>query len=319
MLYRYPFVAMGSGCEILLDMDSTPAFQAAVGTAQRPIRRLEKKYSFFDPASLLSRLNSKAYGGEFELDEETAHLLEMAGDLFRKTGGGYDPTIGSLHGCWDFRAMRLPDPARLEAQREGIGWEKVELSKGGLRLLHPATKIDLGGLVKEYALDASVAALEAIGVRRGLVNLGGDLRVVGRIPPGNRPFRIGVANPRHHHGTSATLALREGAVVTSGDYQRYFFHQGRRYHHLLDPRTGYPMELRYSGVTVHGRSAMEALRECKRIMMNRGKGKGREPESTYVLCDEEGNPVEWKEAPGCTLFSIMGAAGSSRVSHQGAA
>jgi thiamine biosynthesis lipoprotein len=138
-----------------------------------------------------------------------------------------------------------------------------------------------------------------------LVNLGGDLRLAGDIGETERPFFVGVAHPRRHHGTCATLGLRRGAVVTSGDYQRYFLRDGKRYHHLLDPRSGYPVELRYTGVTAHGATALDALAECKAMILAPPGGTAREPQGAYVACGPPGDPIAWRDSPACT-FAIQG-------------
>ncbi len=298
MLFRYPFVAMGCGCEILVESPSSDAVKPLVQSAVQQVARLEAKYSLYRGDSLLARINREAHAGPVEIDEETAALLRFADQLHAGTGGSFDPTVGTLNGLWDFTAMTLPDPAALAARMEGIGWSRVEWQGGAVRLLHPLTRLDLGGIVKEYAVDAAVAALTGLGVRRGLVNLGGDLRIVGHTPP-DRPFRVGVAHPRRHHDLCASLRVTGGAVVTSGDYQRYFLRDGARYHHLLDPRTGQPAVLGYTGVTTTGVTALEALREGKRLLLAADGGPA--PKSAHLLCDGDGEPVAWRESSTCRM------------------
>jgi thiamine biosynthesis lipoprotein len=299
MLFRYPFVAMGCGCEILVESPSADAVKPPVQSAVDQVARLEAKYSLYREDSLLSRINRTAYAKAVVVDEETASLLQFADRLHEETAGAFDPTVGSLHGLWDFRAMTLPEPARLAERLESVGWGRVEWRGGRVRLPHPATRLDLGGFVKEYAVDAAVATLTALGVRRGLVNLGGDLRLVGQTPP-ERPFRVGVAHPRRHHDVCATLRVASGAVVTSGDYQRYFLRDRVRYHHLLDPRTGYPAALRYTGVTSHAETALEALRLGKRMLL--GCRDALPGEGPYVFCGAEGEPEAWQEAAACRVL-----------------
>ncbi len=314
MLFRYPFVAMGSGCEFLIHGENQREVVSFVQSALTVVKRLEKKYSYFQDDSLLSVINREARRREFELDEETAWLLGLAGELHQATDGRYDPTVGALKGCWDFREMKLPRTKHLCRTLKGVGWHLVEHNGRSLRFHHPDTRIDLGGLVKEYAVDCAVGVLRAMGVQRGLVNLGGDLRVVGKTAIGTRPFYTGVAHPRRHHDTVCSMALREGALVTSGDYQRYFLRDGRRYHHLLDPTTGYPFDLPHSGVTAHAATAVEAMKACKILLL--GKTEPAELRaampSAYITCDLEGNPVAWKETPACS-FRIQGDGGVSQA------
>jgi thiamine biosynthesis lipoprotein len=305
MLFRYPFVAMGSGCEILIDEERERDVKPLLQSALASIQQLERKYSYFQESSFLSTINREAFRRPVQLDGETSFLFESAARMHAATAGAFDPTVGSLRGCWNFGAMALPDETVLREKLAAVGWEHVHLEGSSLRLDHPQTRIDFGGLVKEYAIDVAVSVLQALGVRRGLVNLGGDLRLIGDIGETERPFFVGVAHPRRHHGTCATLGLRRGAVVTSGDYQRYFLRDGQRYHHLLDPRGGYPLVLGYTGVTAHGTTALDALAACKAMILPPAPSEAKEPEGAYVACGISGDPVAWRESPACT-FSIQG-------------
>jgi thiamine biosynthesis lipoprotein len=298
MLFRYPFVAMGSGCEILVESDSAERVKPLVQSAVAQVARLEAKYSLYRDDSLLARINRDGHGCGVEIDEETLSLLRFADGLHGASEGAFDPTVGSLQGLWDFRAMSLPDPAAVAARLPAVGWPQVEWRGGTVRLPHPATRLDFGGWVKEYAVDAAVATLSAHGVRRGLVNLGGDLRLVGEAPQ-ERPFRVGIAHPRRHHDLCGGLRVTAGAVVTSGDYQRYFLRDGRRYHHILDPRTGFPAELAYTGVTTHGATALEALRAGKLMLLGTRRPLPEAP--PFLACDADGEPVAWQESPHCRV------------------
>jgi thiamine biosynthesis lipoprotein len=299
MMFRYPFVAMGSGCEVLVEADSAAQVKPMIQSALTQIARLEAKYSRFRHDSLVARINREAHMRTVPLDEETQTLLGLADRLYRDTGGRFDITVGSLQACWDFRAMRLPDAEALARGLSAVGWAGVQWSTAGIRLPRPNMQLDLGGLVKEYALDVAVSVLATLGVGRGLVNLGGDVRVVGSPPPSGRAFQVGVAHPRRHHGLCATLSLSAGALVTSGDYQRYFIRDGVRYHHLLDPATGYPLPLRHAGLTTHGATAMAALHRGKAMLLTDSA----EPpgDGAYLACDGEGEPSAWRDAPGCEV------------------
>lgn len=304
MLFRYPFVAMGTGCEFLIEGDHQAKVLSTIRTALSELTRLEQKYSLYKEDSFLSAINREAHRAAVTLDPETARLLDAAGEIHARTAGRFDPTVGTLHKLWNFQRMSIPRNREIQAALEGAGWRNIQIAQGAIRLLHPATRLDFGGLVKEYAVDCATAVLQGMGVRRGLVNLGGDLRVVGRLAPGERPFRVGVAHPRRHHGTVCTLRLSEGAVVTSGDYQRYFFRDGVRYHHLLDPRTGYPMALAYSGATAHAPTALQAMARAKSLILTGDPDSSDDPrDGAYLACDAEGEPSAWRESAACA-FSI---------------
>ena len=149
---------------------------------------------------------------------------------------------GVLRRVWDFKARpaRLPSEASLAAARALIGWQRVEWDDRAIRLPERGMEIDLGGIGKEYAADRAATICVLHGIAHGLVNLGGDVRAIGTQPDGT-PWRIGIRDPRRDDRAIAVMEVADGAVATSGDYERYFDLDGRRYCHLLDPRTGMPV------------------------------------------------------------------------------
>ncbi|MFM1988193.1 MAG: hypothetical protein RJA99_1150 [Pseudomonadota bacterium] len=231
------FDAMGSRCEVRL---CAPDEARARGWAQAAIdevRRIEAKYSRYRDDSVIAAINRAAGCAPVPVDDETRALLGYAHALWTDSGGRFDATSGVLRRAWDFRRGIVPDDAAIEALRPLIGWAGVELDAQGVRLPRAGMELDFGGFGKEYAADRAAAALAAAGARHGFVDLGGDLRAVGPRPDG-APWSIGVRDPRDPAGTVARFELRDGAVCTSGDYERFFEVDGVRHCHVLDPRTG---------------------------------------------------------------------------------
>ena len=241
-LSRFRFRAMGSPCELAFWGPSRAELAPFAERAGAEIERLEQKYSRYREDSLASRINRSA-GDErgIEVDEETASLLDFAEAAFRESGGRFDPTSGVLRRVWDFRSGRLPEPAALEGVRRLVGWSRLSWQRPRLVLPRPGMELDFGGFVKEYAADRVAELCRQRGLRHGLVDLGGDLSVVGPHPDGS-PWRVGVRDPRRPDRALARVLLRYGGVATSGDYERVMIVDGRRYSHLLDPRTGWPVE-----------------------------------------------------------------------------
>ncbi len=230
---------MGSPCEIRLQAEPALA-QVACAAAVAEITRLEHKYSRYREDSLLSRINAAAGGPVQRLDQETAALLDFAAQAHAQSDGLFDPSSGLLRRIWDFRAGRVPTAAELAEILPRIGWSRLSWRSPELSL--PAgMELDFGGFVKEYAADAAVAALRAAGVAHGLVNLGGDISLVGPQQDGS-PWQLGVRHPRRPDTAVAQLPLCHGALSSSGDYERYFVRDGRRYCHILNPKTGLPAE-----------------------------------------------------------------------------
>jgi thiamine biosynthesis lipoprotein ApbE len=162
--------------------------------------------------------------------------------------GLFDITSGVLRRVWDFKAGRVPQPEQLHSVLPLIGWSQVEWNGQTIRLPRAGMEIDFGGFGKEYAADRAMAVLHATGQRHGYVNLGGDIRVLGPRADGSA-WRFGIQHPRQPEATIASVELAEGALATSGDYERYFEQGGRRYCHILDPHTGQPVS-HWAGVSV---------------------------------------------------------------------
>jgi len=241
-LRSHPFRAMGSPCEIRLYAESGQRADAVAAAARAEVLRLESKYSRYRDDSLVARINRSAGDPSgVEVDEETAGLLDYAATAFEQSDGLFDISSGVLRRVWDFRSGRVPEPAEVDAVRRLVGFEKVRWQRPRLALPLVGMELDFGGYVKEYAADRAVAVCRQAGVRHGLVDLGGDLALAGPHPDG-RPWQVGVRHPRRPGAALATLALAEGAIASSGDYERCLEVGGRRYGHILSPKTGWPVE-----------------------------------------------------------------------------
>jgi thiamine biosynthesis lipoprotein len=239
-VWRFPFQAMASRCEVRLAAPDARAAQDLAHVAIDEVRRIEHTYSRYRLDSIVSRINAAAGRTAVACDDETWQLLGYAGHLYDSSGGLFDITSGVLRGAWDFRHPRLPDQARLDALRALVDWPGVQRANQSILLPRAGMEIDFGGFGKEYAADRAVALLLQRGVQHGYVNLGGDMRFAGPQPDG-RAWQIGIQDPRATHGVAAGIAISQGALATSGDYERYFELGGRRYCHVLDPRTGMPV------------------------------------------------------------------------------
>ncbi len=239
--FRYPFKAMGSLCELQLYAPAAATAEAAAATAQRELQRLESVYSRYRDASLVTRINRSAGSTEgIEVDAETAALLDYAQQAWRESGGLFDITSGVLRRVWDFKSGRLPAPAEIDAVLPRIGWDKLRWEKP--RLWLPAgMELDFGGYVKEYAADCAARACRAAGIAHGLVDLGGDIALVGPHPDGS-PWQVGIRNPRDPDRAIARIPLATGAIASSGDYERFMEIGGQRYCHILNPKTGWPVQ-----------------------------------------------------------------------------
>ena len=232
---------MGCPCELRFDADSKEAFSRAIEPCLREIRRFETKYSRYLPDSVTSAINRAAGASAVPIDAETAAILDYAAVCHEQSDGLFDITSGVFRRVWHPRRTTLPSQQELDACAAKVGWDKVRYSDRRVYLPLPEMELDFGGVVKEYAADAAAVVARNAGIHHGLVNLGGDIRIVGPQADG-RAWPIGIVHPLRTDAAIATLSLAEGAVTTSGGYERFVEIEGRRYSHLVDPRTGWPVD-----------------------------------------------------------------------------
>jgi thiamine biosynthesis lipoprotein len=232
---------MGSPCEVRLYGADEAETQATLAAAQAEVLRLEAKYSRYRDHSLATRINRSAGDAAgVEVDAETARLLDYAESCWRQSEGGFDATSGILRRAWSFEACRVPAQAEIDALLPLVGWSQVRWRAPRLVLPKAGMELDFGGFVKEYAADRVADLCRAAGAKHGLVDLGGDLAVIGPHPD-RSPWLVGIRDPRDPKHAMATVQLLGGGIATSGDYERGMTVDGVRYTHVLDPRTGWPV------------------------------------------------------------------------------
>jgi thiamine biosynthesis lipoprotein len=239
-LFTYPFQAMGGPCQIkLYAVDKVLAKKAAI-SAISEIERLGSKYSRYREGSVINEFNACAHRG-IHLDDETALLVNYADQLFNQSEGMFDVTSGLLRKAWNFKAKTLPDQQEIDAILPFIGWHKIEWDGLFLKFPVEGMQFDFGGFVKEYAADAAANICRNHGILNGLVELGGDISIIG--PAINSsPWPIGIRDPRDPDNLISRINLLNGGLASSGDYERYFIAEGKRYGHILNPLTGWPIE-----------------------------------------------------------------------------
>lgn len=223
--------------------------ERAVEEAFKAVERVQEVADRYREDSELYSVNRRASEEEVVLSDDLWAMLEVAMDVYRSTGGAFDVTVGPLVDLWDVKGKAErggPPPTSEEIGRvlPLVGMDKLELDpeRRTLRFKVPGMSLDLGGLAKGYALDRAVEALRSHGISSFVVNMVSTSAVVGEKPraAGGPEWKVAVQNPRGE-GFLGVLAFPSDAVIsTSGDYQRYFEYEGVRYHHILDPRTGYP-------------------------------------------------------------------------------
>ncbi|MDH5493153.1 MAG: FAD:protein FMN transferase [Myxococcales bacterium] len=222
-----------------------PMAERAIGEAFREIERLEGLLSEWRAESEISQINAAAGGDPVAVSEETFAVVKAGVDVSRWSEGAFDLSWAALRGIYDFRpeTARVPQPDELEARLPLIRWQDIALDEEArtVSLRREGMAIGTGGIAKGYALDRAAAILSAAGIESFMLFGGGQVQVRG--PRGDRPWRVGIQHPRRAEDYFAFLEVEGVSISTSGDYEHVIVDDdGKRWHHILDPRTGLPAE-----------------------------------------------------------------------------
>jgi thiamine biosynthesis lipoprotein len=232
---------------------------SAINAAFDEIRRVDSVFSIHRPDSELSRVNAAAQRETVSVSDELATVVGSALEVACDTGGAFDPTVGPMVQLWGFlwKEHRFPGSNELAAARTRVGYRLIELDsrEHQIRFLTNGVSLDLNAIAKGYAVDCAIEKLRSHGISNAMVRAGGDLRVIGS-PPGEASWTVQLEDPGRK-GMRKSIQLRDQALSTSGSYENFFIREGRRYSHLLDPRTGWPVE-GIASCSVIGRTCTES-------------------------------------------------------------
>ncbi|TNF37841.1 MAG: FAD:protein FMN transferase [Gammaproteobacteria bacterium] len=243
----------------LYDVDEKLA-ETAFATLDQDFEYMHSAWSPWEPGSL-SRLNVLIpTGGKFSVGPAVLPLIEQSMALSEKTDRLFNPAIGNLINLWQMHKHEDPDiqppaPDKI-AELVEQNPHMSDLKFDGIKMYstNPAVQLSFGAFAKGYAIDLSMDYLKKLGVKHAIINTGGDLKAIGR--HGDRPWRIGIRHPRQEGVIASIETDGEEAVFTSGDYERFYIYEDKRYHHILDPRTGYPAQGTQSVTVIHHDSGL---------------------------------------------------------------
>lgn len=233
---------MGTRVSVELWDDDVEQGRRLVDAVLDDYRRIDRSMSTYRPDSEISRVNSEAAERPVVVDQELFTLIERSLKLSDMSHGAFDITYESVGYLYDFHAKKHPSEQQIEARLPSIDYHNVELDPERLSVhFHsPGVRINLGGIAKGYAVEHGAAMLRAQGIEHAVLNAGGDTRVVGdRL---GQPWIVGIRHPRIADAVVTRLPLVDEAISTSGDYERFFEADGKRYHHILNPATGQPTQ-----------------------------------------------------------------------------
>ena len=256
---RVDFRALGTACTIQYRHPDTRTSLQFLADALGWLERFEAKFSRFQPASMISQVNAAAGREWVRVDAEMEQLLDLAADLFNLSDGIVDATVLPLLKVWDWKTVhsKLPDPATVKAALALTGFTKLQRKPGQVFLPQPGMGLDFGGFGKEFAVDHLVHLARQHGIQDALIDLGRDIFGMGG--NGLHPFwHVGLEDGRHPGTCWGGLAVSNFAVAASGDSARRFEHNGLRYGHILDPRSGWPVANGMRAVTVLAPTCLQA-------------------------------------------------------------
>ncbi|MBQ3687174.1 MAG: FAD:protein FMN transferase [Treponema sp.] len=252
--------SLGTVCSVNAFEDGT---EKLYGEIAARLEEIDASFSTNKEHSSLSRINRAAGKERIRVEADVFFVIRSALDFAERTGGAFDPTIGPLVALWGICTdhPRVPSQDEIAAALSLVDWRKLSLDEtdSSVFLEKEGMALDLGGIAKGYAADEIVRILQTRKVKRAVIDLGGNIYVFGMKADGS-VWNVGIKNPADGGITVASVLSLPGnlSVVTSGNYERYFVSEGRRYHHIIDPKTGYPCENAVASVTIVLPSSMEA-------------------------------------------------------------
>jgi thiamine biosynthesis lipoprotein len=212
--------------------------ELALRAVMAEMERINQLMSPYIDTSELSLINAKAGQQPVVISDEMFELLDKSVNISELTKGAFDITFASVGYLYNYKKNQRPDEATIASLLAAINYKYIKLNKPNKSVVftHDKVKIDLGGIAKGHAVDNSISLLERMGIMHGLVTAGGDTRLIG--DRRGKPWIVGIRDPRDEQKQAVVMPLQDSAMSTSGDYERYFEEDGKRYHHILSPKTG---------------------------------------------------------------------------------
>ncbi len=288
---------MGSRWDITLVANDSLTATQNIDTVIAEVTRIENLISDWRSYTQISKVNQQAGIAPVVVDPEVFALTERAIRLSRLTNGAFDISFAAMDRIWKFDGSMnaMPSPEAIKNSVRNVGYQNIVLdrAKSTIFLKKKGMKIGFGALGEGYAADRCRQMMLARGIKAGIVNGSGDMSTWGTQPDGT-PWTIGITNPLHRDTLFAVVPLRQPAVVTSGSYEKFVVFNGKRYAHIINPKTGYPAT-GVSSVTVFGPSA-ERANGFSTSMMVLGKDAGlklirQHPDYQYILITDAGDII----------------------------
>jgi thiamine biosynthesis lipoprotein len=255
------FYAFGTEIDVSLYGVDEEAAAKTIDALEQSFSDVNDLWHAWQP-SVLTKINDAIAAGEpIAVDEKVASVILLAQTLARESGQLFNPAAGNLFKLWGYEQDNWFESRPPPAQDDIDAWladsptmEDIQIENGLLTSNNTNVRLGFGGFAKGYAVDNAIAILQQQGIQHAVVNIGGDLRAIGK--HGERPWIIGIRHPRHDRVLASVAVSDDESVFSSGDYERFFIYEGKRYPHILDPRTGYPADQAMSSTVIHENASL---------------------------------------------------------------
>lgn len=241
---------MGTEISVYLWHEDPAKGRAAVNAVFDEVQRINDLMSTYVEDSRISEINRHAADRPVVAGDELLDMISRSLDISILTLGAFDITYESVGQHYDFRARLRPDDKTITEELDRIDYRHIEIDRvaGTIRFSKQGVRINLGGIAKGYTVERGIELLRGQGIRNAIVTAGGDSRLLG--DRRGKPWMVGVRDPRQEGGVAVTIPLQDEAISTSGDYERFFEEDGKRYHHIIEPATGRPASEVHSATVV---------------------------------------------------------------------
>ncbi len=259
-LYQDQFLAFGTVVSLSIWGASKQQNHEASRLIREDFAAMHDTWHAWKKGGLLGEINQNISDGKpTPLSQEASELLQQSATLSEQSNHLFNPAIGKLVALWGFHGeeRKGPPPAQEKIDlllQSNPTLSTLQFTEGNIQSSNPSVKIDLGGIAKGYAVDRAIEQLKQLGIQHAIVNTGGDLRAIGA--HGERNWNIGIRAPDGGEPIASLQPKNDESIFTSGDYERMFLYEGKRYHHIIDPRTGWPATGTRSVTVIHKRATI---------------------------------------------------------------
>lgn len=291
---------LNTNCQIDIMDKSKSEGEEIIDGAFKLVAGLENQLSRTASGSDIYKINH-AKGQPVKVSDETIELIKQGMKISEETNGEFDITVGKLTDIWDFSAAEPRKPADSDIKKAAatVGYKNIKIEGNKVRLINPDTWLDLGATAKGYIADKATEYVESKGVKAGIINLGGNIVTIGRKPDGDRPWKIGIEAPySDRKEIVGAVEMEDQTVVTSGTYERFFEENGKKYHHILNTKTGYPADSDITAISIlstKGNSGMCDVFSTTSLLLGKEKAikfMDKQKGFEYMIIDSQGKTAQ---------------------------